>query len=238
MGLALPYLLVAAVPRLAGFVPKPGRWMLWLRRLLGLLLAGTAAWLVAVLAEEVGTNLAALTGLLAVAGAVTLACRAQLSLGMPLRRLSGGIAAVLAIAAIVTPQLAAHPVASVTSPAEVWQPFDTTGIKRQVSEGKVVFVDITAAWCLTCKVNEAVVLDREPVSTRLHSPGLVAMRADWTRPDPAIIAYIQSFGRYGVPVNVVYGPGRPDGELLPELLSTESVMKALDRAAGPGVAAR
>jgi suppressor for copper-sensitivity B len=87
-------------------------------------------------------------------------------------------------------------------------------------------------------LTEAVVLDREPVSTRLHSPGLVAMRADWTRPDPAIIAYIQSFDRYGVPVNVVYGPGRPDGELLPELLSTESVMKALDRAAGSGVAAR
>jgi suppressor for copper-sensitivity B len=238
LGLAFPYLLVAAVPRLAGFLPKPGRWMLWLRRLLGLLLAGTAAWLVAVLAEEVGTNLAALTGLLLLAGAAALACRAQLSFGMPLRRLSGGIAAVLAIAAIITPQLAAHPVASVTSPAEVWQPFDTTGIKLQVSEGKVVFVDVTAAWCLTCKVNETIVLDREPVSTRLHSPGVVAMRADWTRPDPAITAYIQSFGRYGVPVNVVYGPGRPDGELLPELLSTESVMRALDRAAEPGVAAR
>jgi suppressor for copper-sensitivity B len=64
------------------------------------------------------------------------------------------------------------------------------------------------------------------------------MRADWTRPDQAITAYIQSFGRYGIPVNVVYGPGRPDGELLPELLSTELVVKALDHAAGPGVAAR
>jgi suppressor for copper-sensitivity B len=64
------------------------------------------------------------------------------------------------------------------------------------------------------------------------------MRADWTRPDQAITAYIQSFSRYGIPVNVVYGPGRPEGELLPELLATELVMKALDRAAGPGVAAR
>ena len=81
-------------------------------------------------------------------------------------------------------------------------------------------------------------LDREPVSTRLRSPSVVAMRADWTRPDPAITAFLQSFGRYGIPVNMVYGPGGPEGELLPELLSTEAVIKALDRAAGPGVAAR
>jgi suppressor for copper-sensitivity B len=237
-GLALPYLLVAAAPRLAGFLPRPGRWMLQLRRLFGLLLAGTAAWLIWVLAEEVGTRPAALTGLLLIAGWIILAWRAQPSLAMPLRRFSGGLVAVLAIAAIIAPQLAASSATSVKSPAEVWQPFDTAEIKRQVGEGKVVFVDVTAAWCLTCKVNEAVVLDREPVSTRLRSPGVIAMRADWTRPDPAITAYIQSFGRYGIPVSVVYGPGRPDGELLPELLSTELVMKALDHAAGPGIAAR
>lgn len=238
LGLAIPYLLVAAAPRLAGFLPRPGRWMLQLRRLFGLLLAGTAAWLVWVLAEEVGTRPAALTGLLLIAGWIILAWRAQPSLAMPLRRFSGGLVTVLAIAAIIAPQLAASSATSVKSPAEVWQPFDTAEIKRQVSEGKVVFVDVTAAWCLTCKVNEAVVLDREPVSTRLRSPGVTEMRADWTRPDPAITAYIQSFGRYGIPLSVVYGPGRPDGELLPELLSAEFVMKALDHAAGPGVAAR
>jgi suppressor for copper-sensitivity B len=238
LGLAFPYLLVAAMPRLAGLLPRPGGWMLRVRQLFGLLLAGTAAWLVWVLAEEVGTEPAALTGLLLVAGWVILAWRARPSLGIPLRRLSGGLVAVLAIAAIITPQLAASSATSVKSPAAVWQPFDTAEIKRQVGDGKVVFVDVTAAWCLTCKVNEAIVLDREPVSTRLRSPDIIAMRADWTRPDQAITAYIQSFGRYGIPVNVVYGPGRPDGELLPELLSTELVIKALDHAAGPGVAAR
>jgi suppressor for copper-sensitivity B len=165
LGLALPYVLVAVARRLAGFLPKPGRWMLRLRQL-GLLIAGTAGWLVWVLAEEVGTGPAALTGLLLVAGCVILAWRAQPSLGIPLRRLSGGLVAVLAIAAIITPQLAASSVTSVKSPVAVWQPFDTAEIKRQVVEGKVVFVDVTAAWCLTCKVNEAVVLDREPVSTR------------------------------------------------------------------------
>jgi suppressor for copper-sensitivity B len=93
-----------------------------------------------------------------------------------------------------------------------------------------VFVDVTAAWCLTCKVNELTVLDRAPVADRLRSPGVVAMRADWTRPDPAVTAYLQGFGRYGVPLNVIYGPGAPDGIALPELLTPRAVMDAFRRA--------
>jgi suppressor for copper-sensitivity B len=91
-------------------------------------------------------------------------------------------------------------------------------------------VDVTAAWCLTCKVNELTVLNRTPVADRLRAPGVIAMRADWTRPDPAIAAYLQSFGRYGVPFNVVYGPGAPTGIVLPELLTQAAVMEALRRA--------
>ena len=83
-----------------------------------------------------------------------------------------------------------------------------TCIKRHVSEGEVVIIDVTAAWCLTCKVNETIVLDREPVSTRVRSPGVVAMRADWTRPDPAITTYLQShIHRHARNGRRVYGPG-------------------------------
>ena len=95
-----------------------------------------------------------------------------------------------------------------------------------------MLVDVTAAWCLTCKVNELHVLGRAPIAARLHAPGVVAMRADWTRPDPEITAYLQSFGRFGVPMDVVYGPGAPDGIALPELLTQDAVADALRRAAG------
>jgi suppressor for copper-sensitivity B len=83
-----------------------------------------------------------------------------------------------------------------------------------------------------------VVLDREPVSGRLFGSRVVAMRGDWTRPDPALARYLQSFGRYGVPFNAVYGPARPDGELLPELLTSAAVENALDRAAARTTASR
>jgi suppressor for copper-sensitivity B len=92
-------------------------------------------------------------------------------------------------------------------------------------------VDVTADWCITCQVNKAVVLDREPVLGRLKSEGTVAMKADWTRPNEAISRYLASFGRYGIPFNAVYGPGAPDGIALPELLTDTAVLKALDKAA-------
>jgi len=97
-----------------------------------------------------------------------------------------------------------------------------------VAAGKLVFVDVTAAWCLTCKVDEAAVLDRAPVAGRLANPGVVAMRADWTRPEPQVTAYLNSFGRYGVPLNVVYGTARPDGGALPELLSASAVLGSIE----------
>jgi suppressor for copper-sensitivity B len=101
-----------------------------------------------------------------------------------------------------------------------------------VREGKLVLVDVTAEWCLTCKLNKAVVFDRGPVQARLAAPGIVAMRADWTRPDSTISAYLASFERFGIPFDAVYGPAAPAGIALPEILSDAAVLAALDRAAG------
>lgn len=119
-----------------------------------------------------------------------------------------------------------------TAPGAItWVPFDSAAIPSLVAEGKTVFVDVTADWCITCKVNKLAVVERGEVARRLSAPGLVAMRADWTRPDVAITDYLASFGRYGIPFNAVYGPGVPDGIALPELLSEQSVLDALARAA-------
>ena len=92
-------------------------------------------------------------------------------------------------------------------------PFQPERIPGLIAEGRVVFVNVTADWCITCKVNERVVLAREPVSARLADSQVVAMRADWTAPDEAIARYLAGFGRYGIPFDAVYGPGLPVGGL-------------------------
>jgi suppressor for copper-sensitivity B len=111
-----------------------------------------------------------------------------------------------------------------------WQPWDLSSIPALVAQGKLVLVDVTAEWCITCQVNKRLVLDDPSVTARLGASGVVAMRADWTRPSDAIAAYLASFGRYGIPFNAVYGPGAPEGIALPELLSISGMLEALDSA--------
>ena len=98
--------------------------------------------------------------------------------------------------------------------------------------GRTVLVDVTADWCITCKANKAAVLDRGEVAARLGG-SVAALRADWTKPDPGIQAYLASFGRYGIPFNAVYGPGAPAGIALPEILTEGAVLAAFEQAAAP-----
>ena len=225
IGLAAPYLLVALLPRLAQSLPRPGRWMLVLRRVLGLALAATALWLVSVLVSEAGPRAALAVAALLAAAAAALGL---LRPGVP-RRLAA--AAALLLAFLVPATLAAPPPPAAGD--AFWRGFDRAAIDRLVGRGQVVFVDVTADWCITCKVNKDLVIDQSAVHRRLEQPGVTAMRADWTRPSAAITDYLRSFGRYGIPFNAVYGPGLPQGRALPEILTPEQVLQALADAAGP-----
>ena len=228
LGLAAPYLLVAARPGLVRHLPRPGRWMIALRVMLGLLLAVTAAWLVWVLRGVAGT-----TTMLGVVGMT-----AGVVLLLSLSRLRGTVRAGLALPLVGVMLFGAAHLADTSAPRALssqvteWVRFDRAEIARRVSRGEVVFVDVTADWCLTCKANKALVLDREPVVSALAAEGVTPMQADWTRPDPAISRYLESFDRYGIPFNAVYGPAAPDGIVLPELLTPDVVMAALDDAVG------
>ncbi len=228
VGLSLPYLVVAAVPQLVRRLPRPGRWMIVIKIILGLALAATAAWLFWVLSGVAGQKAALWVGVTSI-GAVALLSLRRIPI---IARIPG--AAVLAVVALALAGYLPETGTSVTTAATDWAKFDRSEIARHVSTGQVVFVDVTADWCLTCKANKALVLDREPVASRLREPGIVAMQADWTRPDETISRYLESFGRYGIPFNVVYGPGAPDGVVLPELLSTAAVLEVLTKAgSGP-----
>jgi suppressor for copper-sensitivity B len=236
LGLALPYLAVAAVPSATRLLPRPGRWMAVLRRAMGLALAATAVWLVTVLDAAAGRPAAAAVGAAMLAVAAILWARSRAGAAMP-RLAAGGAAAAVLLAAFAAPQALDRPppaAAAEAGPAVGWRAFDADAIAAEVAAGRTVFVDVTADWCVTCKVNKALVLDRAVAAAALADPGVVAMRADWTRPDPAIAAYLRAHGRFGIPFNVAYGPGAPGGVELPELLTERAVLEALAAARGAG----
>ncbi len=230
LGLALPYLLVAALPGLAARMPRPGVWMVYLRRVLGVALAGTAAWLLSVLAVQVGTTLALTTaGLLVCLGLVLWRGPALPESG---RLATPALAGVLALAALFLPATLGQPQSGDSRLVGAWQPLDDGRIAGLVADGEVVFVDVTADWCITCQVNKKLVLEDDEVVANLTAPAVTLMRGDWTLPDDSIAEYLSTFGRYGIPFNAVYGPDAPEGLALPELLSRDAVLKAMRKARG------
>ena len=228
LGLAAPYLAVAARPSLVARLPRPGRWMLWVRAALALMLLATALWLAWVLSSVAGLRAALAVGALVAAAALVASLRGRIGPS------AWPAAAAIALAALVAPALL-PPRAEASSDA-AWAAFDRAAIAERVAEDRVVFVDVTADWCLTCQANKRVVLERGAVARALASEAVVPMRADWTRPDEAIRRYLEENGRYGIPFYAAYGPGRPDGVVLPEVLTPRLVLDALAEAGGTAVA--
>lgn len=236
LGLALPYLLVAARPKMVYALPKPGRWMLWAKVILGGLLAATTVWLLWVLDGVAGRQIAsAVLGLML----LMVALLALNQLKKPIlntARLS--LVGVLVVAAMAVPAFR-EVEASVTSVSAAektlidWVAFDRPAIARRVSEGYVVFVDVTADWCITCKANKVLVMERGDVARLLNSDEVIAMQADWTRPNEEISRFLEANGRYGIPFDAVFGPDAPEGILLPEVLSQSVVLEAIIQAGGP-----
>ncbi len=233
IGLALPYLVIAAFPGAAVWLPRPGRWMIHLRILLGIALMGTALWLLSIVAAQIGQSGAFVLAALIVALLAVLWLQRQATGG---RRTGGrvALAAIVVLALLVPGRFKVVPMSDATVVAsDAWRVFDQTAIETLVREGRVVFVDVTADWCITCQVNKAAVLARGDDATRLADGSVVPMRADWTRPNEEISRYLASFGRYGIPFNVVYGPAAADGIALPEILTREAVLNAFDKARAP-----
>ena len=232
LGLAAPYLLVAAFPSLARLLPKPGPWMKGLRLVLGLALLGTAVWLAWVLAGSAGTDSAlGLAG--ALAAAVLWFAFRRSNPHIP-ARLTAPLLVVLAAVPLIGAyqgRVVGDEAPGVSKSSIAWQTFAPDRIPALLAEGKTVFVDVTADWCITCAVNKRLVLETDQFKEILNKANVVAMQADWTRPDPAISAYLASFGRYGIPFNAVYGKDAPDGHALPELLTPDNVMTGLKAAA-------
>lgn len=229
LGLSLPYLLIAGFPNLATRLPKPGAWMVTLRKILGLVLLGTALWLLTILIVQIGMTPTLILGALISLFILVLAFKT------PLKKTAKPLALTLFLAAF------SLPFASPSSPTtdmdeqaseKIWVKFDQDKITQLVRQGQVIFVDVTAKWCITCQVNKNLVLYQDETFHALSQENITAMKADWTNPDEVITNYLAKFERYAIPFNIVYGPGAPKGIVLPELLTQDVVLSAISKAKG------
>lgn len=214
VGMSAPFLLLAIFPKAISLLPRPGRWMERIKHGTGIAMFATAGWIL-FLVHSTGSTAALAVSLVVAAGALVAIAAA-----------SWRMSAVQVVAILLAPALFLAP--DLASSGIRWQKFEPARIETLVSQGQTVFVDISADWCLTCKVNERGVLAGE--ATRAVLQKTVPMKGDWTRPDDEIARYLREHGRYGIPFYVVVGPGAPDGILLPELLTEEVVRQAVERA--------
>jgi thiol:disulfide interchange protein len=229
LGMALPYLAASAWPALARLLPRPGVWMAHFKTVMAFPMFATVVWLVWVLGQQSGIDgVAALLALL-VALAFAAWALGSPTLGRKARTGFGAVALVLMAAALVwaVPTLRHEAVAKVPGAADAWQPWSAERVAQAQAEGRAVFVDFTAAWCVTCQFNKRTTLADASVKAAFEARQVLLLRADWTRRDAAISAELARFGRSGVPVYALYAPGLAGPKLLSEILSPAEVRDAL-----------
>ncbi len=244
-GMALPYLVLTARPAWMKFLPKPGEWMVTAKQFMGFLMMATLIWLLQILGSQLGMEAVIWTSafLLFVGIACWVIGRfAGLTATRKTYWLSWGAALLLVVAGyqlFITDIMQARsvigssPESSLKSSAEgiQWQPFSLQQLESHLGRNEAVFIDFTAEWCLTCKVNEKTVLADRAVIRKIEEKGIIPMKADWTNRNEEITRLLAKFGRSGVPLYVVFPAGRPDEPIiLPEVITTGIVLEALEKA--------
>jgi suppressor for copper-sensitivity B len=229
LGMALPWLLIALFPSIALLLPKPGKWMNIIKLFFALMILTTSLWLLSLLTSFIGLTYVIIITLLFLVLLFTLVAKKHGK-----RVLLISLASLLLISALslFISSLTAKHWASPLANDLIWQPLNTEQLKQHVKMGKTVFVDITADWCVTCKANKIGVILQDPVYSRLKAEDIILMRGDWTVRSDKVTQYLQSFGRYGVPFNIVYGPSEPKGIELSTILSSDAIIKAIAASQG------
>lgn len=228
-GMALPFILLAYWPQMLHRLPAPGPWMERLRQFLAFPLYATGVWLLWVLGQQGGGQMAMVAVL---GGLILLAMAGWLWRDASARIWEKGLAIAVLLMALVVPhflvvQTSKVQQQTVTETGDE-EPYSAARLVELRADGKPVFINLTAAWCLTCLLNEKVALGRDSVRQRLHEKGITYLKGDWTNRDPEITRLLQQFERNGVPLYLYFPPGR-GGEIviLPQVLTEASVLEAL-----------
>jgi thiol:disulfide interchange protein DsbD len=230
LGMALPYVLLAWYPGWRRRLPKPGAWMERVKQFLAFPLYATVAWLAWVLGAQVDNDAVLRLAMVLVAVAFAAwawrAYRAASSRPWAIAAAAGVAAAIVLIAPLFSSPVAPAQARQAKAGDAAWRPFTPTAVAELTAGGRPVFVDFTAAWCVTCQVNKRLVLNDRDVLADFERRNVALVRADWTRRDPDITRALAALGRNGVPVYVLYRPGR-EPVVLPEVLQPATVHDAL-----------
>lgn len=234
LGLALPFVVLASVPSLLRFLPRPGPWLETLKQLFAFPLYATVVWLLWVFGQQAGMDAVAIV-LLAM---IVLALGAWLwARGVRTDRAPVRIAAAAVLLAAVgltgygSTQVTPPAAAAAAAPVAGWEPWSVARVAELRREGRAVFIDFTAAWCLSCQVNERVALRTDAVQRAFRDGNVALLRADWTSRDSSITEQLATYGRSGVPLYVLYPAGTGSASLLPAVLSPGLVIDAVRKAA-------
>jgi thiol:disulfide interchange protein len=224
--MALPYLAASAIPAVARALPRPGPWMVTFKQLMAFPMFATVAWLVWVLGQQSGVDGAG--ALLALLVLMALAIWAFTLRGTARTLLAAFSIALCALGLWSIGPNITRPVAiaSAAPAAGGWQAWEPGRVDQLAAQGQSVFVDFTAAWCVTCQYNKKTTLSNAAVLADIQAKNVALLRADWTRRDPAVTAALAQLGRSGVPVYVIYKPGRAP-VVLSEILSVADVRAEL-----------
>jgi thiol:disulfide interchange protein/DsbC/DsbD-like thiol-disulfide interchange protein len=235
VGLALPYLVLAMTPALQRLMPRPGAWMDRLRQFLAFPMYASAVWMIWVLTQQTGADgvIYALGGMILIAFAIwLLRIGSGASLAMWLRRGLAAAAVLLAFGAALKLEDSPATAASASGPAagvnfDGWERYSRERLNQAVAAGKPVFVDFTAAWCITCLVNERVALETPAVRHGFEQAGVVKLKGDWTNRDPEITSLLKDLGRAGVPLYLFWAPGAERPKILPQVLTESLILTEL-----------
>lgn len=233
-GLALPYLLISFLPGLQKILPKPGAWMETFAQLLAFPMYAATAWLVWVLSQQTGSGgvAAVLFGLVLIGFAAWLHQKTQIISGWGRR--FGSIAAlvVLGFALVlaqlpgsIAPNIANSNTQQATSTSLNWQPYTPERLAQLRQSGKPVFVNFSAAWCITCLVNERVALNQPNTIAAFQAKDVALLKADWTNRNNTITQALAAFGRSGVPLYLLYPANSDTPQILPQILSPQEVQQ-------------